>query len=100
MDLPVLQMYTELGLLSQLTTTFFNLSNVLQGPLFGGNFARTKGQIKPKADWHAVDSPEKRMNEFVLFAFLLFTANKTNSFIRFWGRIYGAPKLLSVLSDL
>ena len=59
-----------------------------------------KGQIKPKADCCAVDSPKKQRNEFVLFAFLLFTANKTNSFIRFWGRIYGAPKLLSVLSDL
>ena len=56
-----------------------------------------KGQIKPKADWHAVDSPKKRPNEFTLFAFLLLTANKTNSFV---GRVYGAPKLLSVLSDL
>ena len=44
-----------------------------------------KGQIKPKADWRAVDSPKKRTNEFVLFAFLLFTANKTNSFVRFLG---------------
>ena len=26
-----------------------------------------KGQIKPKADWHAVDSPKKRIMEFVLF---------------------------------
>ena len=42
-----------------------------------------KGQIKPKADWHAVNSPKKRTNKFVLFAFLLFTANKTNSFFRF-----------------
>ena len=41
----------------------------------------SKGQIKPKADWRAVDSP----NEFVLFAFLLFTANKTNSFFCFLG---------------
>jgi hypothetical protein len=42
----------------------------------------TKGQIKTKADWRAVDSPKKRTNEFVLFAFFLFTANKTNrSFI-------------------
>ena len=29
----------------------------------------SKGQIKPKADWRAVDSPKKRTNEFVLFAF-------------------------------
>ena len=27
-----------------------------------------KGQIKPKADWRAVDSPKKRMNEFEFFA--------------------------------
>ena len=45
----------------------------------------TKGQIKPKADWRAVDSPKKQTNEFVLFAFLLFTANKSNSFVRFMG---------------
>ena len=44
-----------------------------------------KGQIKPKADWRTVDSPKKQMNEFVLFALLLFTANKSNSFVRFLG---------------
>ena len=27
-----------------------------------------KGQIKPKADWRAVDSPKNRTNEFVFFA--------------------------------
>ena len=27
----------------------------------------TKGQIKPKADWRAIDSPKKRTNEFVGF---------------------------------
>ena len=26
-----------------------------------------KGQIKPKADWRAIDSPKKRTNEFVFF---------------------------------
>ena len=40
-----------------------------------------KGQIKPKADWCAVDTPKKQMNEFVLFVFLLFTAKKTNLFV-------------------
>ena len=44
-----------------------------------------KGQTKPKADWCAVDSPIKQTNEFVLFAFLLFTANKLNLFVRFMG---------------
>ena len=42
-----------------------------------------KGQLISKADWRAIDSPKKRMDEFVLFAFLLFTANKSNSSVRF-----------------
>ena len=53
-------------------------------------FKLAKGQINQKADWRAIDSPSKSTNKFVLFALLLFTANK----------IYGLPKLLSVLSDL
>jgi hypothetical protein len=40
-----------------------------------------KGQIKPIADWRAINSPKKQTKEFVLFAFLLLTANKTNSFL-------------------
>ena len=43
----------------------------------------TKGQIKPKADWRAADSPKKQTNEFVFVSFLLFTATK--SFIHFLG---------------
>ena len=27
-----------------------------------------KGQIKPKADWRAIDSPKKRTNKFGFFA--------------------------------
>ena len=61
-------------------------------------FVFFKGQIKPKADLRAVGSPKKWTNEFVLFAFLLFTANKTNSFIHFFSS--SALELLSVLSDL
>ena len=45
----------------------------------------TKGQVKPKADWLAVDSPKKQTDKFVLFTFLLFTAKKPNSFVRFLG---------------
>ena len=53
-----------------------------------------KGQIKPKADWRAVDSPKNQTNEFVFHS-------KQNKFIHsFFGRIYDAPKLLSVLFDL
>ena len=48
-------------------------------------FMIVKGQTKLKADLRAVDSPKKRTNVFVLFAFFLFTANKTNSFLCFLG---------------
>ena len=44
-----------------------------------------KGQLISKADWRAIDSPKKRTDKFVLFAFLLFTANKSNSSVRFLG---------------
>ena len=50
-----------------------------------------KGQIKPKADWCAIDSPKKRKNEFGLLASLLFTANKTNSFLHFLGESTARP---------
>ena len=59
-----------------------------------------KGQIISKADWRAIDSPKKQTDEFVLFAFLLFTANKSNLFVLFLGESTGAPILLSVLSDI
>ena len=45
----------------------------------------TKGQLTSKADWRAIDSPKKGKDEFVLFAFLLFTANKSYSSVRFLG---------------
>ena len=44
-----------------------------------------KGQIKPKADWPAVDSHKNRTNKFVLFAVKSKKANKKKSFVRFWG---------------
>ena len=44
-----------------------------------------KGQLILKADWRAIDSPKKLTDEFVLFAFLLFTANKSNSSVHFLG---------------
>ena len=44
-----------------------------------------KGQLISKADWRAIDSPKKQMDKFVLFAFLLFTANKSNSSVCFLG---------------
>ena len=56
----------------------------------------TKGQIKPKADWRAADSPKKRTNKFVFVAFLLFTAKKHKVF---WENLRRA-NLLSVLSDI
>ena len=44
-----------------------------------------KGQIIPKADWRAIDSPKKRTNEFVCFSVKSKKAKKTNLFIRFLG---------------
>ena len=44
-----------------------------------------KGQLISKADWRAIKSPKKRTDKFVLFAFLLFTANKSNCSVRFLG---------------
>ena len=40
------------------------------------------------------------MNEFVLFVFLLFMANKSNLSIRFFGRIYGLLICFFILSNL
>ena len=44
----------------------------------------TKGQIKPEADWCAVDSP-KKMKEQFFFAVKSKKAKKKNLFIRFLG---------------
>ena len=53
--------------------------------------AESKGQKKTKADWGTLDSPKKWTNEFVLFAFLLFTTNKTNLYVRFLGESMACP---------
>ena len=45
----------------------------------------SKGQLISKAIYGLLTSPKKRTDEFVLFAFLLFTANKSNSSVRFLG---------------
>jgi hypothetical protein len=44
-----------------------------------------KGQFISKAIYGLLTSPKKRMGEFVLFAFLLFMANKSNLSVRFLG---------------
>ena len=44
-----------------------------------------KGQLISKAIYGLLTSPKKQMDEFVLLAFLLFTANKSNSSVRFFG---------------
>ena len=56
--------------------------------VFDTNFNFSKGQIKPKADWRAIDSP-KKMNERICFFainlkyFRTVKHKKTNSFVRF-----------------
>ena len=44
-----------------------------------------KGQLISKPIYDLLTSPKKRTDEFDLFAFLLFTANKSNSSVRFFG---------------
>ena len=44
-----------------------------------------KGQLISKAIYGLLTSPKKRTDEFVLFAFLLFMANKSNLSVRFLG---------------
>ena len=58
-----------------------------------------KGQLISKADWRTVDSPKKPTDEFVLLAFLLFTANKSNSSVGFWENLR-RDNLLSKLTGL
>ena len=45
----------------------------------------TKGQLISKPIYDLLTSPKKRTDEFDLFAFLLFTANKSNSSVHFFG---------------
>ena len=44
-----------------------------------------KGQTKPKADCCTVNSPNKEQTNLFCLLFLLFTANKSNSLVRFLG---------------
>ena len=44
-----------------------------------------KGQLISEAIYVLLTSPQKRIEKFVLFAFLLFTANKSNLSVRFLG---------------
>ena len=48
-------------------------------------FSNSKGQLILKANWHATYSPKKQTDKSVLSAFLLFTANKSNSSVCFLG---------------
>ena len=51
----------------------------------------TKGHLISKAIYGLLTSPKKRTDEFDLFAVKSKKANKTNSSVRFYGRIYGTP---------
>ena len=39
-------------------------------------FFTTKGQMKPNADWRAVDSPKKQTNDFVFSFFFVFRVRR------------------------
>ena len=57
----------------------------------------TKGQLISKAIYGLLTSPKKRTDKFVLFAFLLFTANKSNLFVHFLGE--STARLANLLFD-
>jgi hypothetical protein len=56
-------------------------SNLIKSPQIDAH----KGQLISKANYGQLTSPKKQTDEFVLFAFLLFTTNKSNSSVRFLG---------------
>ena len=64
---------------------FSSAPSMADHTVFSIESADSKGQIKPKTDWRAVDSPKKRTNEFVLFALKSKKAKKTNLFFHFLG---------------
>ena len=66
-------------------TMIFRLNHIIFFVPTLYNPRSTKGQLILKADWRAIDSAKKQTDEFVLFSFLLFTAKKSNSSIRFLG---------------
>ena len=78
------------------------------GYYIGQSYVIAKGQLISKADWHTIDSPKKWTDEFVLFAFLLFMANKSNLPVRFLGESTARQSafrfyltfILSKLSDI
>ena len=60
----------------------------------------SKGQLILKAIYGLLTSPKKRTDEFVLFAFLLFTANKSNLSVRFLGESTAANLLFDFIWPL
>ena len=55
-----------------------------------------KGQLISKAIYGLLTSPKKPTDDFVLFAFLLFTANKSNPFV-FWENLQLADLLFGFI---
>ena len=59
-----------------------------------------KGQLISKAIYGLLTSPKKRTDEFVLFAFLLFMTNKSNSSVHFLENLRLAKLLFGFISLL
>ena len=77
-----LYFYVVWRLSKQKLSTYNHTTLCRQLKIFIG-FTLIKCQLISKADWRDIVSPRKQTDEFVLFAFLLFTANKSNSSVRF-----------------
>ena len=61
------------------------LENLVSGGLPVPSLLIPKGQLILKAIYGLLNSPKKQTDEFVLFAFLLLTANKSNLPVLFLG---------------
>ena len=64
----------------------FNEFDLIKLPFFFFNLTLSKGQLISKAIYGLLTFPKKRTDKFVLFALLLFTANKSSQIRSFFGR--------------
>ena len=78
-------MLTPLYILCKFQTIFEACYFYISGILVGIQTGLLKGHLISKPIYDLLTSPKKRTDEFDLFAFLLFMANKSNSSVCFFG---------------
>ena len=81
-----LYFYVVWRLSKQKLSTYNHTTLCRQLKIFIG-FTLIKGQLISKADWRAIDSPKKRMDEFVLFAFCTLQGKQIKKYEQKFARI-------------